>query len=64
MTHSRSADVAARASVKAQAGENRLRMLSNAAIWAGISYGELMLKSPAEREALILAYKTEKGGTP
>lgn len=64
MTHSRPADVAARASVKAQAGENRLRMLSNAADWAGISYGQLMLKSPAEREALVLAYKAAKGGKP
>lgn len=64
MTHSRPADVAARASVKAEAGENRLRMLSNAADWAGISYGQLMLKSPAEREALVLAYKAAKGGKP
>lgn len=64
MTHSRPADVAARASVKAQAGENRLRMLSNVANWAGISYGQLMLKSPAEREALVQAYKAAKGGKP
>lgn len=28
---------------------------------AGISYGQLMLKSPAERESLILAYKAAKG---
>ena len=32
--------------------------------WAGISYGQLMLKSPAAREALILDYKAAKGGTP
>lgn len=39
-----------------------MRLLSNVADWVGISYGQLMLKSPAEREALILAYKTAKGG--
>ena len=64
MTNSRPADVAARAAAKAQVGEDRLRLLSNVADWAGISYGQLMLKSPAAREALILAYKAAKGGTP
>ena len=64
MTNSRPADVATRAAAKAQVGEDRLRLLSNVADWAGISYGQLMLKSPAEREALILAYKTAKGGNP
>ena len=64
MTNSHPADVAARASAKAQAGEDRLRLLSNVADWAGISYGQLMLKSPAAREALILDYKAAKGGTP
>ena len=64
MTNPRPADVAARAEAKAQVGEDRLWLLSNVADWAGISYGQLMLKSPAEREALILAYKTAKGGTP
>lgn len=64
MTNPRPEDVAARASAKAQAGEDRLRLLSNVADWAGISYGQLMLKSPAAREALILAYKAAKGGTP
>ena len=62
--HPRPADIATRAAAKAQAGEDRLRLLSNVADWAGISYGQLMLKSPAEREALILAYKTAKGGNP
>ena len=62
MTNPRPADVAARAAAKAQVGEDRLRLLSNVADWAGISYGQLMLKSPAEREALILAYKAAKGG--
>ena len=47
-----------------QPKEAPLELLSNVAIWAGISYGELMLKSPATREALILAYKTAKGGKP
>ena len=61
MTNPRPADVATRAAAKAQAGEDRLRLLSNVADWAGISYGQLMLKSPAEREALILAYKAAKG---
>lgn len=64
MTNPRPADVAARASVKVQAGEDRLRLLSNVADWVGISYGQLMLKSPAEREALILDYKAAKGGKP
>ena len=41
-----------------------LELLSNVADWAGISYGQLMLKSPAAREALILDYKAAKGGTP
>lgn len=61
MTNPRPADVATRAAAKAQVGEDRLRLLSNVADWAGISYGQLMLKSPAEREALILAYKAAKG---
>lgn len=61
MTNPRPADVAARAAAKAQVGEDRLRLLSNVSDWAGISYGQLMLKSPAEREALILAYKAAKG---
>ena len=64
MTNSRPADVATRAAAKAQVGADRLRLLSNVADWAGISYGQLMLKSPAAREALILAYKAAKGGTP
>ena len=64
MTNSRPADIATRASAKAQVGEDRLRLLSNVADWAGISYGQLMLKSPAAREALILDYKAAKGGTP
>lgn len=63
MTNPRPADVAARAAAKAQVGEDRLRLLSNVADWSGISYGQLMLKSPAEREVLILAYKAAKGGT-
>ena len=66
MTNSRPTDIATRASAKAQAGEDRLRLLSNVADWAGISYGQLMLKSPAAREALILEYKEYKaanGGT-
>lgn len=64
MTNSRPADIATRAAAKAQVGEDRLRLLSNVADWAGISYGQLMLKSPAAREALILDYKAAKGGTP
>ena len=64
MTNPRPADVAARAAAKAQVGDDRLRLLSNVADWAGISYGQLMLKSQAEREALILDYKAAKGGTP
>lgn len=64
MTNPRPADVTARAAAKAQVGEDRLRLLSNVADWAGISYGQLMLKSPAAREALILDYKAAKGGTP
>ena len=62
MTNPRPADIATRASAKAQAGEDRLRLLSNVADWAGITYGKLMLKSQAEREALILAYKAAKEG--
>ena len=46
------------------ANEERLLLLSRVADWAGISYGQLMLKSPAAREALILDYKAAKGGTP
>lgn len=61
MTNSRPADVATCAAAKAQVGEDRLRLLSNVADWAGISYGQLMLKSQAEREALILEYKAAKG---
>ena len=64
MTNPRPADVATRAAAKAQVGEDRLRLLSNVADWAGISYGQLMLKSPSAREALILEYKAAKGGTP
>ena len=64
MTNPRPADVATRAAAKAQVGEDRLRLLSNVADWAGITYGKLMLKSQAEREALILDYKAAKGGTP
>ena len=63
MTNPRPADVAARASAKAQVGEDRLRLLSNVADWAGISYGQLMLKSPSARETLILEYKAANGGT-
>ena len=66
MTNSRSADVAARASSRAQRSDEQLRLLSNVADWAGITYGKLMLKSQAEREALILEYKEYKaanGGT-
>lgn len=63
-TNPRPADVATRAAAKAQVGEDRLRLLSNVADWAGISYGQLMLKSPAAHEALILDYKAAKGGTP
>lgn len=66
MTNPRPADVATRAAAKAQVGEDRLRLLSNVADWAGISYGQLMLKSPSAREALILEYKEYKasnGGT-
>lgn len=66
MTNPRPADVTARAAAKAQVGEDRLRLLSNVADWAGITYGKLMLKSQAEREALILEYKEYKaanGGT-
>lgn len=62
MTNPRPADVTARAAAKAQVGEDRLRLLSNVADWAGITYGKLMLKSQAEREALIIAYKTANGG--
>ena len=66
MTNPRPADVAARASSRAQRSDEQLRMLSNVADWAGITYGKLMLKSQAEREALILEYKEYKaanGGT-
>ena len=62
MTNPRPADVATRAAAKAQAGEDRLRLLSNVADWAGITYGKLMLKSQAEREELIQAYKAAKEG--
>lgn len=44
------------------AGEDSLKLLTRVADWQGLTYGQLMLKSPAEREVLILAYKTEKGG--
>ena len=63
MTNPRPADVATRAAAKAQVGEDRLRLLSNVADWAGITYGKLMLKSQAERDALILEYKAANGGT-
>ena len=62
MTNPRPADVATRAAAKAQVGEDRLRLLSNVADWAGITYGKLMLKSQAEREELIQAYKAAKEG--
>ena len=62
MTNPRPADVATRAAAEAQVGEDRLRLLSNAADWAGITYGKLMLKSQAEREELIQAYKAAKEG--
>src|SRR5699024_7802925 len=66
MTNPRPADVATRAAAKSQAGKDWLRLLSNVADWAGITYGKLMLKSPSAREALILEYKEYKaanGGT-
>ena len=63
MTNSRPADVAARASSRAQRSDEQLRLLSNVADWAGITYGKLMLKSQAERESLILEYKAANGGT-
>ena len=46
------------------AGEDRLKLLTRVADWQGLTYGQLMLKSPAAREALILDYKAAKGGTP
>ena len=46
------------------AGEDRLKLLIRVADWQGLTYGQLMLKSPAAREALILDYKAAKGGTP
>lgn len=49
---------------QAQPKEEPLELLSNVAIWAGISYGKLMLKSPAEREALILAYTKPRKDAP
>ena len=61
MTNPRPADVAARASSRAQRSDEQLRLLSNVADWAGITYGKLMLKSQAEREELIQAYKAAKG---
>lgn len=44
------------------AGEDRLKLLTRVADWQGLTYGQLMLKSQAEREALIIAYKTANGG--
>lgn len=64
MTNPRPADVAARASSRAQRSDEQLRLLSNVSDWAGITYGKLMLKSQAEREALVQAYKAAKGGKP
>ena len=55
---------ASQANREVETQEASLRLLARAADWAGISYGQLMLKSPAAREALILDYKAEKGGTP
>ena len=60
----RPSDVARQARSRTKANEAELRLLSGVADWAGISYGQLMLKSPATREALILDYKAAKGGTP
>lgn len=60
----RPSDIARQARSLTETNDAELRLNSNVANWAGISYGQLMLKSPAAREALILAYKTAKGGTP
>ena len=47
-----------------QPKEEPLELLSNVAIWAGISYGRLMTKSPEARAALIQQYQHEKGEIP
>ena len=60
----RPSDIARQARSLTETNDAELRLNSNVANWAGISYGQLMLKSPAEREALILDYKAAKGGKP
>lgn len=62
MTNSRPADVAARASSRAQRSDEQLRLMANVSAWLGIHYGNFMLKSQAEREELIQAYKAAKEG--
>lgn len=62
MTNSRPADVAARASSRAQHSDEQLRLMANVSAWLGIHYGNFMLKSQAEREELIQAYKAAKEG--
>lgn len=57
----RPSDIARQARSLTETNDAELRLLSNVADWAGISYGQLMLKSQAEREALILEYKAAKG---
>ena len=58
----RPSDIARQARSLTETNDAELRLNSNVANWAGISYGQLMLKSPAAREALILDYKAAKGG--
>ena len=58
----RPSDIARQARSLTETNDAELRLNSNVANWAGISYGQLMLKSPAEREAIVLAYKAAKGG--
>lgn len=62
MTNPRPADVAARASSRAQRSDEQLRLMANVSAWLGIHYGNFMLKSQAEREELIQAYKAAKEG--
>ena len=62
MTNSRPADVAARASSRAQRSDEQLRLMANVSAWLGIHYGNFMLKRQAEREELIQAYKVAKEG--
>ena len=57
-------EAASATKAKAQVGEDRLRLLSNVADWAGISYGRLMAKSPEARAALIQQYQKTKGEIP